>query len=250
LGPYREGAISVKDVPAPSVDDGAVDKAFAKKKATKFKFERINFTGSGARLGHTVVIDFEGKRGGDHPERGAPIPGTKMKGHQLELKDTQPDPWRQFVTAITEAGMGQMESKTFAVSFPADYRKADFAGTTVDFMVLVREIGELRPIEPDNRPETEQRADIAAELEEQAKLRERTAIDQQLREALLQSCEVDTESKTSSVTWAKFGAESERALKWNCILEEVSRVEGIPFDKVLPFLREQANVNYAAAVAA
>mmetsp|Transcript_33275 Transcript_33275/g.95757 ORF Transcript_33275/g.95757 Transcript_33275/m.95757 type:complete len:327 (-) Transcript_33275:208-1188(-) len=246
LGPYKAGAITAKDIPSPEVDAKIIDAALVKKKATTTKFERINFTGSGAKLGHTVVIEMEAKRGEGHPQRGAPIPGTKMKGYQLELKESQPDPWRQFVAAIIKAGMGQMESKTFPVSFPADYKKADFAGTTVDFTVLVLEIGELRPVAPDARPEAEQRAELEAELRQQAQLRTHTAIDVQIRAALLESSEVDTDAKTKSVSWAKFGDESEKSLKWTCILEEVSRNEGVPFDKVQDFLREQAIVQYAA----
>ncbi|CAE8697383.1 unnamed protein product, partial [Polarella glacialis] len=87
LGPYRDKAIVVEGVPRPDVEDAAIDAAFQKKKAKKTEFVRINFTGSGARLGLTVIIDFEGKRGAGHPERGMPIPGTKMTGHQLELKE-------------------------------------------------------------------------------------------------------------------------------------------------------------------
>merc|ERR1740121_270160 len=189
---------------------------------------------------------MEAKHAAGHPEQGATIPNTRLKGYELELKEGQPEPWRQFVTAITERGMGQMEEKTFPVAFPADYRKAAFAGKTVDFKVLVREIGEMRPIEPDTRPDSEQRADILAELREQAERRAHEAIDKQLKEALLSSSQVDTEAKTKNVAWAKFGPESERAMKWNFILEEVARQEGLEFAEVMRFLRAEADVHYAA----
>jgi FKBP-type peptidyl-prolyl cis-trans isomerase (trigger factor) len=245
LGPYKDGAISITQVPSPDVSDAAVDSALAKKKAKKTKFERINFTGSGARMGLTVVIEMEAKYAGSHPKAGLPIPGTKMKRFELELKEDQPEPWRQFVAAIVEKGMGQMEQKTFPVSFPEDYRKADFAGLTVDFTVLVKEIGETRPIEPDMRPDSEQRLEMASQLRAQAQKRCQEAIDAQLKEQLLQSSSADTELKTKSVSWAKFGPESEKSLKWNCILEEVARVEDIPFADVLPFLRREAVVQFA-----
>mmetsp|Transcript_19341 Transcript_19341/g.42194 ORF Transcript_19341/g.42194 Transcript_19341/m.42194 type:complete len:324 (-) Transcript_19341:63-1034(-) len=245
LGPYKDGAISVSGVPSSRVEDAAIDAALTKKKARKSEFVRINFTGSGARLGLTVIIEMEARRGQGHPDKGASIPGTKMKDFQLELKEDQPEPWRQFVDAIVSRGMGQMEQKTFPVTFPADYRKADFAGTTVDFTVLVREIGELRPLAPDTRPEAEQREELAAELRTLAEKKSLEALDAKLREALLSSSQVDTEAKTKSVSWAKFGPQSEQAMKWNFILEEVARVEGIPFVDVLPFLRAQAAVTYA-----
>lgn len=247
LGPYKSGAIAAEQVPKTDVTDEAVDAALKKRKSTTNKFERINFTGSGARLGLTVKIDMEAKWGAGHAEKGMPIKGTKMAGYVLELTETQPEPWRQFVTAITERGMGQMEQKTFAVSFPEDYAKKDFAGKTVDFTVLVREIGEMRPIALDLRPDAEQLAELKAELKAAVQQRSNEAVDKAIREALLESSQVDTDAKTKSVSWAKFGPESERALKWNCIQEEVARVEGIPFAEVGAFLRAQADVHYLKA---
>lgn len=244
LGPYKGGAIAVSGVPRPDVPETSIDSALAKKKATKTKFVRINFTGSGARLGLTVLIEMEAKYAEGHPKFKQPIPGTKINGYELELREDQPEPWRQFVKAIVERGMGQMEQKTFAVTFPEDYRKKDFAGMTVDFTVLVREIGETRHVEPDTRPDEEQRAELAKEIQEQAAKQSCEAIDKQIRAALLESSAVATESKTESVSWAKFGPESERALKWNCILEEVARTENIEFSETLPFLRAQAAIQY------
>jgi len=245
LGPYKAGAMRVVGVPRPDVKDEAVEAALQKRRTTTRKFERINFTGSGARLGLTVKVEMDAKWSAGHPEAGQPIKGTKMSGFELELKEDQPEPWRQFVKAIVEKGMGQMEQKTFAVSFPADYKKADFAGKTADFTVLVREIGEMRPIEPDTRPDEVQKGEIAAKLRQDAEEKASDLIDQQIREGLLKSSAVDTEAKTKSVSWAKFGPESERAMKWNFILEEIGRAEGLPFEKVLPFLRAEADVQYA-----
>mmetsp|Transcript_85747 Transcript_85747/g.239773 ORF Transcript_85747/g.239773 Transcript_85747/m.239773 type:complete len:350 (-) Transcript_85747:208-1257(-) len=247
LGPYRSRAIKVTGVPQTDVSDATIDAALAKKQSQKTRFERINFTGSGARLGLTVLIDMEAKHPVGHPDQGMPIPGTKLKGYALELKEGQPEPWRQFVVAITERGMGQMEEKTFAVSFPEDYRKPAFAGKTVDFKVLVREIGEMQPVEPDTRPHDEQRLEIATELRRQAEKRSFDVIDKQLRETLLKTSQVDTDSKTKNVAWAKFGPESERAMKWNFILEEVARAEGIDFSNVMQFLRAEADIDYAQA---
>lgn len=244
LGPYSNKAIVIERVPRPFVSDAIVTTAFEKRKAKTSNFVRVDFTGSGARLGHTVLVDMEAKYGAGHREKGATIPGTKMIGFQLELKEDQPEPWKQFVAAITSRGMGQMEQKTFPVSFPQDYRKAEFAGVTADFTVLVREIGELRPVAPDLRPLAEQLQEMEAELNAQAQQKSEEVIDAGLRESLLSSSFVDTESKTKSVSWAKFGPESERAMKWNFILEELARVEGVGFADTLPFLRSQADVRY------
>jgi len=245
LGSYDKDAIVVDGVPRPDVSDKVIDAALAKKKAKKTKFERINFTGSGARLGMTLIIEMEGKYAEGHAKAKQSIPGTKMTGFELELKDDQPQPWSQFVTAIIEKGMGQMEEKTFGVTFPEDYKKEAFAGQTVDFKVLVREIGETRPIEPDTRPDEVQRAELASELRDQAESKANDLITKQIREALMESSVVDTETKTKNVAWAKFGPESERAMKWNFIQEEVARIENIKFPEVIPFLRSQAQINYA-----
>lgn len=247
LGPYSQGSISVAGVPSPKVDEAMVDKALATKKATTTKFERINFTGSGAKKGHTVNIEMEAKYGRGDPKQGLPVPGTKVKGFKLELKDAQPEPWKQFVSAIVEKGMGQMEQKSFPVTFPGDYKKADFAGKTVDFTVLVLEIGVTKPVEADPRPDTEQREELASSLREQKLKASHEVIDREIKASLLKSSVVDTASKTKSVTWAKFGPESEKAMKWNFILEEVSRQEGIPFAEVMPFLRSRADLQYASS---
>lgn len=244
LGPYKNGAISVTNVPRVDVSEASVDKAFEKKKATTSKFERINFTGSGARMGLTVVIEMEARYPAGHAKAGQLVPGTKMAGFKLELKEDQPEPWKQFVAAVVSKGMGQMEQKTFPVTFPADYKKGDFAGSTLDFTVLVREIGEMRPVEPDTRPEVEQRNELAAQLQEQATRAARSVIEKQIKAVLMETSQVDTEAKTKAVTWAKFGPESERAMKWNFIVEEIARMEDISFDEVIPFLCAEADVEY------
>jgi len=247
LGPYRDGAISAIDVTRPDVTEAAVDAALKKKQATTSKFERINFTGSGARMGLTARIEMEARYAAGHEKAGQLVPGTKMADYKLELKEGQPEPRKQFVAAVVAKGMGQMEQKTFPVTFPEDYSKADFAGQTLDFTVLVREIGEMRPIETDTRPVAVQREELAQQLQEQAVRASRSAIEKQVKVALMDSSQVDTEAKTKAVTWAKFGPESERAMKWNFILEEIARVEDISFDEVIPFLCREADVQYKAS---
>lgn len=53
LGPYKDGAISAT-VPAPVVTELELAKALQERQARTHQFERINFTGTGASLGHTV----------------------------------------------------------------------------------------------------------------------------------------------------------------------------------------------------
>lgn len=244
LGPYKGGAITATGVPRADVADAAIDASLKKKKATTSKFERINFTGSGARMGLTVKIEMEARYQQGHEKASQVVPGTKMASYALELKESQPDPWKQFVTAIVSKGMGQMEQKTFPVTFPEDYPKKDFAGLTVDFTVLVKEIGETRVIEADTRPEEVQREEVASQLREQALRASNTAIEKQVKAALMESSQVDTDTKTNNVAWAKFGPESTAAMKWNFILEEVARFEDIEFEDVIPFLCEEASVQY------
>ena len=74
-----------------------------------------------------VTIDFEGKIDGE------PFAGGKAEAFQFIIGEGQM--LAQFDQAVR--GMKAGESKTFALSFPADYHGQDVAGKEADFMVTV-----------------------------------------------------------------------------------------------------------------
>ena len=84
LGEYKNGAIRVEAVKY-KYTSKMLEAAEQKLASKTHQFERINFTGSGARLGHTVKVDISGKYlGGERA--GMPIPGTTATMFELELK--------------------------------------------------------------------------------------------------------------------------------------------------------------------
>eukprot|EP00271_Cylindrocystis_brebissonii_P013009 TRINITY_DN32550_c0_g1_i1.p1 TRINITY_DN32550_c0_g1~~TRINITY_DN32550_c0_g1_i1.p1 ORF type:complete len:358 (+),score=60.98 TRINITY_DN32550_c0_g1_i1:58-1074(+) len=242
LGPYRDGAIKV-EAPRPYVAPEDVDKALKAKVDQKFTLQRVNFTGSGAKLGHTVKLRFEGKYA-EGPNAGQLIKGTKSDNYELDLKERDDEPWSTFVKQIVKAGMGQEESKSFQLQFPADYKAAALAGIKANFTVTVKEIGVKTAIAEDLRSAGDQRTAVEAQLTASAERVSNDAIDEKIRALLLASSEADVEKIAASVTWAKFGEKSLADFKWNLLQEEIARVEDITFDEVPSFLRKQATITF------
>ncbi|GBG71860.1 hypothetical protein CBR_g10798 [Chara braunii] len=242
LGPYKGGVIKVKATKH-EVTDEEVERAFKEKREKTHEFERINFTGSGAKLGHTVKINFEGKYA-EGPKSGQLIQGTKADMYDLELKERPDYPWKRFVEEITGTGMGQEESKTFMVVFPPDFKAPHLRNVKARFTVTVKAIGVKKELPKDTRPEHEQREEIKDELVAAEERKSNAQIDPEIRSALLESSEADVDKIASNVSWAKFGENSLKDFKWNLLMEEVARVENIAFEDVMPFLRREADISY------
>jgi len=83
-----------------------------------------------SQKGDVVILDFEGKKDGET------VPGTKADGYMLELGSGQTIP--DFENNII--GMCLRESKTFSVTFPAEYHAQEMAGQTIEFTVMVKAI--------------------------------------------------------------------------------------------------------------
>ncbi len=80
--------------------------------------------------GDRVVIDFIGRRGGEK------FPGGEGTDFAMQLGGGQMLP--DFEAAIT--GMSAGETKTFDLTFPAEYQAKDLAGQTVQFEVTVKRV--------------------------------------------------------------------------------------------------------------
>jgi FKBP-type peptidyl-prolyl cis-trans isomerase (trigger factor) len=244
LGPYKDGAIKVFAKKF-EVSNDEIEKALKAKLGKTYDFERINFTGSGAKIGHMVKISFAGKYA-DGPNEGQLIKGTKADFFQLELQPREDDPWKTFVEQIVKNGMGQEESKTFTLTFPADYKAAPLRNVRARFTVTVHEIGIKKMLDKDPRPDGVIRAEIEADLRATAERKTNDLIDTEVRKVLLQTSEADVEKVASSVSWAKFGEKSLQDFKWNLLLEEVARNEKIEFEEAKAFLRQNASVTFMA----
>ncbi|GAQ84143.1 hypothetical protein KFL_001770290 [Klebsormidium nitens] len=242
LGPYKDGAIKVSAKKF-EVSNDEIEKALKAKLGKTYDFERINFTGSGAKIGHMVKVSFEGKYS-DGPNAGQLIRGTKADFFELELQPREDDPWKTFVEQIVKNGMGQEESKSFTLTFPADYKAVPLRNVAARFTVTVHEIGIKKMLEKDPRPEAAIRADIEADLRATAERKTNDLIDQEVRRVLLETSEADVDKVAASVSWAKFGEKSLQDFKWNLLLEEVARNEKIEFEEAKAFLRRQATVNF------
>ncbi|OOG35883.1 trigger factor [Polaromonas sp. A23] len=144
-----------------------------------------------AQDGDRVTIDFEGKIDGE------PFAGGKAEAFQFLVGEGQM--LKEFEDAVR--GMKNGESKTFPLSFPADYHGKDVAGKQADFMVTVKKI------EAAHLPEVNEalakslgiadasveglRADIKKNLEREVKFRLLARNKNAVMDALLASAELD-----------------------------------------------------------
>lgn len=146
---------------------------------------------AGAEDGDRVTIDFEGKIDGE------PFAGGKAAGFQFLVGEGQM--LKEFEDAVR--GMKSGESKTFPLSFPADYHGKDVAGKVADFLVTVNKI------EAAHLPEVNEafakslgiadgtveglRADIRKNLEREVKFRLQARNKQSVMDALVAKAELD-----------------------------------------------------------
>ncbi len=147
--------------------------------------------------GDRVTVDFEGKIDGEA------FAGGKAEAFQFIVGDGQM--LKEFEEATR--GMKSGESKTFQLSFPADYHGKDVAGKTADFMVT------LKKVEAAHLPEVDEalakslgiigatveglRADIKKNLQREVKFRLLARNKQAAMDALVSKAELDL--PTSSV---------------------------------------------------
>ena len=172
------------------VSDAAIDKTIdiLRKQRRTFSQRAMD---SAAQEGDRVTIDFEGKIDGET------FPGGKAEAFQFLVGEGQM--LKEFEDAVR--GMKLGESKTFPLSFPADYHGKDVAGKQADFMVT------LNKIEAANLPEVNEalakslgianetveglRADIRKNLEREVKFRLLARNKSAVMDALVATAELD-----------------------------------------------------------
>ncbi len=172
------------------VSDEAIDKTvdILRKQRRTFAQRAMD---AAAQDGDRATIDFEGKIDGET------FAGGKADDFQFLVGEGQM--LKEFEDAVR--GMKCGESKTFPLSFPADYHGKDVAGKQADFMVTVKKI------EAAHLPEVNEalakslgiadasvdglRADIKKNLEREVKFRLLTRNKNAVMDALLANSELD-----------------------------------------------------------
>jgi trigger factor len=130
---FKVGELAGASIERPqvSVDDAAVDKTIEilrKQRRTYAKVERA------AQDGDRLTVDFEGRIGGE------PFAGGKAAGFAFVLAEGRMLP--EFETAAR--GMRAGETRTFELTFPADYHGKDVAGKTASFELTLKQVDEPR----------------------------------------------------------------------------------------------------------
>ena len=144
-----------------------------------------------AVAGDRVTIDFAGTI------EGVPFDGGKAEAFQFVIGEGQM--LEQFDAAVR--GMKTGDSKTFPLTFPADYQGKDVAGKEADFMVT------LKKIEAQHLPEVDEafakalgiaggtveslRADVRKNLEREVKFRLQARNKASVMDALVKVSELD-----------------------------------------------------------
>ncbi|PQA84349.1 trigger factor [Limnohabitans sp. TS-CS-82] len=182
-------AVTVEKVSA-EVTDAAIDKTIDILRKQRRTFAQRPADGA-AQDSDRVTIDFEGKIDGE------PFQGGKAEDFQFLLGEGQM--LKEFEDAVR--GMKSGESKTFPLSFPADYHGKDVAGKQSDFLVT------LKKVEAANMPDVTDelakslgvadatvaglRADIKNNLEREVKFRLLGRNKQAALDALANQAELD-----------------------------------------------------------
>ena len=145
-----------------------------------------------AAKGDRVVIDFLGKKDGE------PFPGGQASDYPFVLGQGQMLP--DFESAVEGATAG--ESKTFDLTFPADYFAKDLAGQTVQFEITVKQVQAPKLPEVDaefakgmgivDGDVAKMRAEIEANLKREVKRRIEGKVKDQVMEALIKANQIDT----------------------------------------------------------
>ncbi len=154
--------------------------------------QRVSYedTDRAAAKGDRVVIDFLGKKDGE------PFQGGQASDYPFVLGQGQMLP--DFESAVEGAKSG--ESKTFDLTFPADYFAKDLAGQTVQFEITVKQVQAPKLPEVDaefakgmgiaDGDVTKMRAEIEANLKREVKRRIEGKVKDQVMEALIKANQI------------------------------------------------------------
>ena len=178
--------VSGQDVERPqlSVTDAEVDKTLdvlRKQRTTFVPVERA------AQDADRVVVDFIGRKDGEEFEGGKAVDFAFVIGGGQMLKD--------FETAVL--GLVAGESKTFDMTFPADYHATHLAGQTVQFEVALKKVEEPKLPEVDaefakslgiaDGDVAKMREEVKANLEREVKRRIQAKVKERVMNVLIET---------------------------------------------------------------
>lgn len=127
LADYKKFKIKRPAVDVPTGKAEAVLQDLRRRQATRLEVSRP------AKLGDEVVFDFAGTKDGQA------VPGASATKQTLALGSGN------FIPGFEDelVGLAPEASKTFDITFPADYHEKSLAGQVVTFVVTMRKITEL-----------------------------------------------------------------------------------------------------------
>lgn len=180
----KVGDLSTAEVERPVLEVGEEQIAHTLDILRKQRVRHEN-TDRGAAKEDRVVIDFLGKKDGE------PFQGGQATDYPFVLGQGTMLP--EFETAVE--GLKAGESKTFDMTFPADYFAKDLAGQTVQFEITAKQV--QAPVLPELDEEfaksmgiadgdvAKMRAEIEANLKREVKRRLESRLKDQVMDALL-----------------------------------------------------------------
>ena len=170
------------------VGEAELDNTLAVLRKQRVQYEPVD---RAAAKGDRVTIDFLGKKDGE------PFAGGQAKDYPFVLGAGSMLP--DFENAIY--GLKAGESKTFEMTFPADYLSKEIAGQTVSFEITVKEVREpiLPEVDADFAKELgvedgdveKMRAEIETNLKREVSKRLQAKVKDQVMEALLKTNPID-----------------------------------------------------------
>ena len=184
------GDLSGVEIERAALEVGAaeIDSTMTVLRKQRVRYEPVD---RGAAKDDRVTIDFLGKKDGE------PFAGGQAKDYPFVLGAGSM--LADFENAIY--GLKAGESKTFEMTFPADYLSKEIAGQTVSFEITVKEVREpiLPEIDPDFAKELgvedgdveKMRAEIETNLKREVSKRLQAKVKDQVMEALLKANPID-----------------------------------------------------------
>jgi trigger factor len=174
--------------PVTEVTDEDVDRTLDVLRRQRVRYEPAD---RGAAEGDQVVIDFAGYLDDK------PFEGGSAKGHRLVLGQGQF--LADFEANLT--GMKAGESKSFNLTFPADYHAEELAGKTVRFDVTVHEVNQgilpeinedfARAVGVPDGDLQKMREELKRNLEREVRNRIKAQVKEQAMQALLEATTLD-----------------------------------------------------------
>ncbi|KAB2921468.1 MAG: trigger factor [Dechloromonas sp.] len=183
---FAPGDLSAAEIERPVLEVGAAE---IDKTLDILRKQRVSYADAdrAAAKEDRVVIDFLGKKDGVPFQGGQASDYPFVLGQGMMLPD--------FENAVEGSKVG--ESKTFDLTFPADYHAKDLAGQTVQFEITVKQVQapQLPAIDAEfaksmgvaDGDVEKMKAEIEANLKREVKRRIEGKIKDQVMEALLQT---------------------------------------------------------------